>query len=538
MEFKPHQKKVINYFKEKDIRGIILYHGLGSGKTITSLGISELYQDKKVFCIVPASMRTQWISELNKVVKNKKRFTIYSYEEFPKRVRDSNSLKNTIVIIDEAHRLRNLGIISKNILNQTKEVFKIILLTGTPIVNSPTDFSNLANLIYGENKLPVSDKAFDDLFLSLQIEKPKASIRCAEYSNIYCSEGGVRTENSKYCKYHSYLYFKKKKTKFPDLFKEDKNYEMEQEKRILKNKDNIDNKKKLNKTLFKKYVGGLVSYYRPEINGVDDYPLTVKHYLKSEMSVKQNKMYKLATKMLSKDDLERIEEGDNFFISDNVMFNAFLNKTRQISNCVNGDINSPKLINILRYCKKGPFPIIIYSNWINSGIIPMKKLLHLNNLEYYAFTGELNDKEKKRIVEKYNREEIQVLLLSSSGAEGLDLKNTRQIHIMEPHFNMAKINQVIGRGIRYKSHYDLNKKERKVDVYYWISKPDFSNIKKTNKSIKNNNLNNNKKKKTKKNDKIDKKIGVDEYLYKLSRNKEKYIEKFQKYIKKYSIENE
>jgi superfamily II DNA/RNA helicase len=168
----------------------------------------------------------------------------------------------------------------------------------------------------------------------------------------------------------------------------------------------------------------------------------------------------------------------------------------------------------------------------------MKKLLHLNNLEYYAFTGELNDKEKKRIVEKYNRKEIQVLLLSSSGAEGLDLKNTRQIHIMEPHFNMAKINQVIGRGIRYKSHYDLNKKERKVDVYYWISKPDFSNIKKTNKSIKNNNLNNNKKKKTKKNDKIDKKIGVDEYLYKLSRNKEKYIEKFQKYIKKYSIENE
>ena len=73
MEYKPHQKKVIKYFLNNNIRGIILYHGLGSGKTITSLGISELYQDKKVTCIVPASMRTQWDSEINKVVKNNKK---------------------------------------------------------------------------------------------------------------------------------------------------------------------------------------------------------------------------------------------------------------------------------------------------------------------------------------------------------------------------------------------------------------------------------------------------------------------------------
>ena len=101
------------------------------------------------------------------------------------------------------------------------------------------------------------------------------------------------------------------------------------------------------------------------------------------------------------------------------------------------------MINILKYCKRGPFPIIIYSNWINNGITPMKRLLEMNNLNCYAYTGELNDKEKKRIVDEYNKETIQVLLLSSSGSEGLDLKNTRQIHIMEPHFNMAKINQVI-----------------------------------------------------------------------------------------------
>ena len=93
---------------------------------------------------------------------------------------------------------------------------------------------------------------------------------------------------------------------------------------------------------------------------------------------------------------------------------------------------------------------------------------------------------------------IDVILLSSSGAEGLDLKNTRQIHIMEPHWNNAKINQVIGRGIRYKSHEKLNKKDRNVSVYYWVSEPELTKDKK----------------------------GSDEYLYELSQNKiDVYVEK-------------
>ena len=62
IKFKPHQKKVIEYMKKTGQRGIILYHGLGSGKTITSIGIAET-MDNKVIVIVPASMRTQWDEE-------------------------------------------------------------------------------------------------------------------------------------------------------------------------------------------------------------------------------------------------------------------------------------------------------------------------------------------------------------------------------------------------------------------------------------------------------------------------------------------
>ena len=104
---------------------------------------------------------------------------------------------------------------------------------------------------------------------------------------------------------------------------------------------------------------------------------------------------------------------------------------------------------------------------------------------------------------------MDVILISSSGAEGLDLKNTRQIHIMEPHWNIAKINQVIGRGIRYKSHESLSKNQRLVNVYYWISEPELSKDKK----------------------------GSDEYLYELSDNKVKEMDMFLSSLQKTSIEH-
>jgi superfamily II DNA or RNA helicase len=61
MELKPHQQKVVNYMKTSDVRGILLYHKVGTGKTITSIAIAELYNKKKIV-IVPASMRTQWVT--------------------------------------------------------------------------------------------------------------------------------------------------------------------------------------------------------------------------------------------------------------------------------------------------------------------------------------------------------------------------------------------------------------------------------------------------------------------------------------------
>lgn len=64
---------------------------------------------------------------------------------------------------------------------------------------------------------------------------------------------------------------------------------------------------------------------------------------------------------------------------------------------------------------------------------------------------------------------IKILMITASGAEGIDLKNTRFVHIMEPYWHHVRINQVIGRARRICSHMDLPEEIKDVTVYMYIS---------------------------------------------------------------------
>jgi hypothetical protein len=67
-------------------------------------------------------------------------------------------------------------------------------------------------------------------------------------------------------------------------------------------------------------------------------------------------------------------------------------------------------------------------------------------------------------------ERVKVILISKAGSEGLDFKFIRQIHILEPWYNMNRIEQIIGRGVRNLSHCGLPFKERNVELYLHSSK--------------------------------------------------------------------
>ena len=60
---------------------------------------------------------------------------------------------------------------------------------------------------------------------------------------------------------------------------------------------------------------------------------------------------------------------------------------------------------------------------------------------------------------------VKVILLSAAGSEGIDLKFIRQVHILEPWFNINRIEQIIGRAIRTCSHKNMPLSERNVQIF-------------------------------------------------------------------------
>ena len=64
---------------------------------------------------------------------------------------------------------------------------------------------------------------------------------------------------------------------------------------------------------------------------------------------------------------------------------------------------------------------------------------------------------------------VKVMMITASGAEGINLKNTRFVHIVEPYWHMVRIDQVIGRARRICSHQELPEELRTVQVFLYLA---------------------------------------------------------------------
>ena len=80
-----------------------------------------------------------------------------------------------------------------------------------------------------------------------------------------------------------------------------------------------------------------------------------------------------------------------------------------------------------------------------------------NVFEVKGLTGEDNKDGNK----------IKVILISKAGSEGIDFKFIRQVHILDPWYNMNRPEQIIGRAVRNNSHKDLPFEKRNVEIYMY-----------------------------------------------------------------------
>jgi len=165
---------------------------------------------------------------------------------------------------------------------------------------------------------------------------------------------------------------------------------------------------------------------------------------------------------------------------------------------------SKKIHTILSEVKKSKGIVMIYSQFIEGGCVPLAlaleeigfdrssgnnlfktkpstkrfKFKHRNGKEFFGkyamITGDPtispnNKFELNQVTSRNNKygQEVKVVIISRAGSEGLDFKNIRQMHLMEPWYNLNRTNQTIGRAVRNLSHCALPFKERNVEIFLY-----------------------------------------------------------------------
>lgn len=401
------------------VRDIILAHSTGSGKTLTAIAAADAL-GKPTTVLTPASLVENFRKEL---AKHKKGGPPVEVLSLPTAVsRQYQIPKGNTVIIDEAHSLRNEGTARQQyVKEQLRNAARVIALTGTPAYNDIADWSQLVNLVARKKVVPSDRAEFRKRYIKEKEIRPGFFARL-----LYGVKPGVVDE--------------------------------------LQNADEL-----------KERMSPYVDIFDADI----EKPERQDEVIEVPMNRPQIGTYKYVSEAMPTALLWKLTHNLPPSKQEAKSLNAFYSGVRQVANTPEAFSEDPiepgekikRAVQELKARMKGNkgFRALVYSNYLGSGIDSYGRLLDKEGIPYRKFTGQLSAAEKKSIVDAYNRGEVPVILGSGSASEGLDLKGTRLIQILEPHFNNAKLDQVIGRGIRYKSHDFLPPDQRNVTVQKYIS---------------------------------------------------------------------
>jgi len=483
-------------------KGLLLFHRIGAGKTCAAVRIAEAWKDRrKVIFVVPASLIGNLYKELrsectgNEYLSSKerskldkldpaskeyitaiskvnavidKRYQICSYHKFVANHKKMN-FDNSVLIIDEVQNIVSEDGLFYNVfykvIHNAPSSMRVVLLSATPIFDKPVEIALSLNLLRPKELLPVKGM-FNDMF----IEKHKDEYR-------------------------------------------------------MKNTD-----------VFRELTSGLISFYR----GAPDstFPAKDVKVVRCVMSRFQWQCYQaVETQEASKIFKDILKLPNNFMIGPRILSNiAFPNRQTSSQGLQSFHGSALDTDNLHRYsikfCKilgkvrKAHGVCFVYSNFKEHGGIGslIKVLEHhgYKNLlkegpgrnRYALWSGDETQEQKEMIRSVVNScankdgTQCKVVLGTPAIREGVSLLRVKQVHIMEPYWNISRLEQVIGRAVRFCSHKDVPKAERRVKVYIYIAVPP-----------KNTDY-----------------ITVDEHIYNMAERKEELIQQFYDAMKQNAVD--
>jgi superfamily II DNA or RNA helicase len=570
----PYQLMLKNYISQSTMyENVLLYHGVGVGKTLSSISIAEGFKEyvhnmgrrivvltknkniqrnfmnellskgtgdsyitdeQRELYFASASSRNPAIQQQKKDLVNRvykeinKTYQFITYGTFVNQIlgakeyikdeygRNTNkpkmtngvaqrkrakneirNLNNTVIIVDEAHNITNndVYIALQQVLGRSYN-YRLVLLTATPMYDNPKEIFELSNLLNMKDEalqLPIRG----DLLKPTGASQPLVVREQSAYINNSVLKGGIIHITSEGLGMLRKALLGKVSYIRPNTQTNPQKNDMGQEL--------IPNRK-----------GTVKVVYCPMSK------LQYVTYLKAlSADVKTDSKWDIATAIQNLESAENTNEDEISMSKTSSLYkqssdastmiypggqwgkDGFMSLFKKSENgyvpldktVLTTDISqfSSKLYLLLQNIAKSPGNAFIYSNYVNyGGTALIKQLLLANGYKEYrgkssgsasSFvvfdnTTSVETRERWRMLfnssDNADGKYIKIVIGSPIMSEGITLKNVRQVHIVEPSWNMSRINQIIGRAVRNYSHADLPEEERTVDIYKYVSVFDTS----------------------------------------------------------------
>lgn len=483
-------------------KGLLIYHKIGAGKTCAAIQIAEAWKHKKhVVFVCPASLVGNFYKELRSACTSaayvtgkerallgtldpqsrayktlvddintriEKHYSVLSYNKFVELIQQRRvDASKILLVIDEVQNIvSESGSFYRAVsrfVTRAPASMRVVLLSATPIFDRPIELALTINLL-----------------------RPKSAFDIASFNDTF-----LQAKGSGY---------------------------------VAHNVDEL--RKKLN---------GMISFYR----GAPDvaFPRRRQVVVRCVMSKYQYMCYRIVER--AEGELKRTADilnlPTNFLIGPRIMSNiAFPSqlinedglkalKPHHLSLDQVGTY-SIKLRKLLRKVMRAKGTVFIYSAFKGyGGIKPIIKALERHGYRDFAtygagkkrfavWSGDEHVDYKDKIRDVFNHPKnmyggsIKVMLGSPAIKEGVSLLRVRQVHVLEPHWNMSRLEQIVGRAIRFCSHKDMPVDEREVKVYIYLAvAPDGRRT-------------------------------VDEHIYELAKSKQALIDEFEDIIRDVAVD--
>ena len=516
-----YQHLVQHYLsKRSPYRSLLLYHGLGVGKTCSSITLAESFlldhtmnqppkilvvstntlhksYEEQIFSLAkslnPEEIRNQctgdtyaklvhgspssdtFVRRLQQLIRS--RYLFLSYDGIVKYVATNPEVNDKVIIIDEAHKLRQSEVEKKaakalESMLEKGQRNRLILLSATPMYDEPDEILWLLGLLLrNDHRMDEVRRLPQSVFQTTTDISPRTAQLLGSYAAEYVSY--IRGRNP-------FTFAARVHPKDCGATVLQDSWALPIHEGIVPSRagdlqitappmggNNTNEKNVMSKQIQWLNItypngghgeSGLMKMFSKV--GEDPFPIAYKQAFRDALSPSPHgSLSRYAAKIQTIMDTVRVSEGIVLIYS-HLVWSGILPIAIALEHCGFQRFGGTSLLH-------------------RASVIPAPyKYPGTPNPRYCILSGDAKvmgstqiDQQISRLLRDINHpnnlhgEEIKVVLITPIAGEGLSLQNVRSVHIMEPWYHMNRIEQVIGRAIRTCSHVRLPIEERNVSIW-------------------------------------------------------------------------